>query len=164
MSPSWAALLPERNQRSAAFAFCPFLSVASAANASARATRLDEVMHGIVSIKLNRAEADQTRRFAQIVGRIRQTEVKVAAMGSLVPALTDIVTGIGFVAVLALGGREVMAGERSIGDFMSFFAALSLAFQPLRRLGGLAGGSSVLAGGAAVVGYLKSGNHKQLKQ
>ncbi|QIR86247.1 ABC transporter ATP-binding protein [Paracoccus sp. AK26] len=109
------------------------------ANASARATRLDEVMHGIVSIKLNRAEADQTRRFAQIVGRIRQTEVKVAAMGSLVPALTDIVTGIGFVAVLALGGREVMEGTRSIGDFMSFFTALALAFQPMRRLSGLAG-------------------------
>ena len=29
-------------------------------------------------------------------------------------------------------------GERSVGDFMSFFTALSLAFQPLRRLGGLA--------------------------
>ncbi|MGN7869433.1 ABC transporter ATP-binding protein [Paracoccus sp. 22332] len=109
------------------------------ANASARATRLDEVMHGIASIKLNRAEADQTRRFAEIVARIRQAEVKVAAMGSLVPALTDIVTGIGFVAVLALGGREVMEGQRSIGDFMSFFTALALAFQPMRRLGGLAG-------------------------
>lgn len=109
------------------------------ANASARATRLDEVMHGIASVKLNRAETDQTRRFAAIVARIRQAEVKVAAMSSVVPALTDIVTGVGFVAVLALGGREVMEGTRSIGDFMSFFTALALAFQPMRRLGGLAG-------------------------
>ncbi|WP_431356765.1 ABC transporter ATP-binding protein [Paracoccus marinaquae] len=108
-------------------------------NASARATRLDEVLHGIASIRLNRAEADQTRRFAEIVGRIRRAEVKVAAMSSVIPALTDIVTGIGFVAVLALGGKEVMQGERSVGDFMSFFTALALAFQPLRRLGGLAG-------------------------
>ncbi|SNR38479.1 ATP-binding cassette, subfamily B/ATP-binding cassette, subfamily B, MsbA [Paracoccus sediminis] len=109
------------------------------AHASARATRLDEVMHGIASIKLNRAEAHQIDRFAGIVGRIQRSQVKVAAMGSLVPALTDIVTGVGFVAVLALGGREVMEGERSIGDFMSFFTALALAFQPMRRLGGLAG-------------------------
>ncbi|GGF56080.1 ABC transporter permease [Paracoccus acridae] len=108
-------------------------------DASARATRLDEVMHGIVSIKLNRAEAHQTERFARITDRIQTSQVKVAAMGSLVPALTDIVTGIGFVAVLALGGREVMEGTRSIGDFMSFFTALALAFQPMRRLGGLAG-------------------------
>lgn len=109
------------------------------ANASARATRLDEVMHGVNSIRLNRAEADQTRRFAKIVARIRQSQVKVAAMSSLMPALTDIVTGIGFVAVLVLGGSQVMDGDRSVGDFMSFFTALALAFQPMRRLGGLAG-------------------------
>ena len=109
------------------------------ANASARATRLDEVLHGISSIRLNRAEADQARRFSEIVGRIRKSEVKVAATSSLIPALTDIVTGIGFVAVLALGGAQVMEGERSVGDFMSFFTALALAFQPMRRLGGLAG-------------------------
>ncbi|WP_374300101.1 ABC transporter ATP-binding protein [Paracoccus sp. (in: a-proteobacteria)] len=109
------------------------------ADASARATRLDEVMHGIASIKLNRAEAHQTERFARITARIQKTQVKVTAMSSLIPALTDIVTGIGFVAVLALGGREVMEGQRSIGDFMSFFTALALAFQPMRRLGGLAG-------------------------
>ncbi len=108
-------------------------------NASARATRLDEVLHGIASIRLNRAEADQTARYAAIVARIRQAEVKVAAIASVMPALTDIVTGIGFVAVLALGGKDVMAGERSVGDFMSFFTALALAFQPMRRLGGLAG-------------------------
>lgn len=108
-------------------------------NASERATRLDEVLHGIASIRLNRAEDSQTRRFEKIVARIRDAQVKVAAISSLVPALTDIVTGIGFVAVLALGGNEVMEGERSVGDFMSFFTALALAFQPLRRLGGLAG-------------------------
>ncbi|RJL06558.1 ABC transporter ATP-binding protein [Paracoccus aestuarii] len=108
-------------------------------NASLRATRLDEVLHGIASIRLNRAEADQTERFSRIVAQIRQAETKVAATSSVIPALTDIVTGIGFVAVLALGGREVMEGDRSVGDFMAFFTALALAFQPMRRLGSLAG-------------------------
>ncbi len=109
------------------------------AHASQRATRLDEVLHGISSIRLNRAEDAQMRRFDQIVGWIRDSQTKVAATSSLVPALTDIVTGLGFVAVLALGGREVMEGERSVGDFMAFFTALALAFQPLRRLGSTAG-------------------------
>ena len=109
------------------------------ANASARATRLDEILHGIASIRLNRAEVDQTRRFGVIVDRIKREQVKLAATSSVIPALTDIVTGIGFVAVLALGGKQVMEGERSVGDFMSFFTALALAFQPMRRLGGLAG-------------------------
>ncbi|WP_425467194.1 ABC transporter ATP-binding protein [Paracoccus gahaiensis] len=108
-------------------------------NASLRATRLDEVLHGIASIRLNRAEDDQVARYARIVGRIRDAETKVAATSSVIPALTDIVTGVGFVAVLALGGNQVMEGNRSVGDFMAFFTALALAFQPMRRLGGLAG-------------------------
>src|SRR5690606_34711657 len=108
-------------------------------NASLRATRLDEILHGIASIRLNRAETVQTGRFDEIINRIRRAEVKVATTSVLMPALTDIVTGIGFVAVLALGGSQVMEGTRSIGDFMSFFTALALAFQPMRRLGGTAG-------------------------
>ena len=44
------------------------------------------------------------------------------------------------VCVMAVGGAQVTSGQRTVGEFMSFFTALSLAFQPLRRLGGLAGG------------------------
>ncbi|WBU58216.1 ABC transporter ATP-binding protein [Paracoccus sediminicola] len=114
-------------------------------NASDRATRIDEVLHGIGTVRLNRIEDHQTARFAAIVERIRRAEVKIAATGAVVPAMIDIVTGLGFVGVLALGGAEVTRGERTVGDFMAFFTALSLAFQPLRRLGGLAGSWQVAA-------------------
>lgn len=108
-------------------------------SASQRATRLDEVLHGINAVKLNRMEEYQADRFALIVGRIRQGQIKMSAIGAMVPALVDIVTGLGFLGVLALGGAEVTRGERTVGDFMSFFTAMALAFQPLRRLGSLAG-------------------------
>lgn len=108
-------------------------------NASQRATRLDEVLHGINAVKLNRMEDYQASRFSQIVARIRQAEVKMSGIGATVPALVDVVTGLGFVGVLALGGAEVTRGERTVGDFMSFFTAMALAFQPLRRLGALTG-------------------------
>ncbi|MFD1797438.1 ABC transporter ATP-binding protein [Paracoccus aurantiacus] len=114
-------------------------------NASDRANRIDEVLHGIGTVRLNRIEDRQTARFSAIVDRIRRLEVKIAATGAVVPALIDVVTGIGFVGVLALGGSEVTSGERTVGDFMAFFAALSLAFQPLRRLGGLAGSWQIAA-------------------
>jgi len=107
--------------------------------ASQRATRLDEVLHGINAVKLNQMEDYQAGRFAQIVGRIRTGQIKMSAIGATVPALVDIVTGIGFMGVLWLGGAEVMSGERTVGDFMSFFTAMALAFQPMRRLGSLAG-------------------------
>ncbi len=108
-------------------------------HASDRATRIDEVMHGITAVRLNRLEGYQSARFARLVDRIRVATVKIETMNGFVPALIDVVTGLGFVGVLALGGAQVTRGERSVGEFMSFFTALSLAFQPMRRLGGLAG-------------------------
>ncbi|KGJ05865.1 ATP-binding cassette, subfamily B [Paracoccus halophilus] len=114
-------------------------------NASQRATRLDEVLHGINAVKLNRMEDYQTDRFARIVDSIRRGQIKMSAIGATVPALVDIVTGLGFLGVLALGGAEVTRGERTVGDFMSFFTAMALAFQPLRRLGSLAGTWQVAA-------------------
>lgn len=108
-------------------------------SASQRATRLDEVLHGINAVKLNRMEDYQAARFGAIVESIRYGQIKMSAIAAIIPALVDIVTGIGFVGVLWLGGVEVTEGSRTVGDFMSFFTAMALAFQPLRRLGGLAG-------------------------
>ena len=53
--------------------------------------------------------------------------------------IQGIVTGIGFFTVLWLGGREIAEGTRTTGEFMAFFTAMSLTFQPLRRLGDMAG-------------------------
>ncbi len=106
---------------------------------SQRTTRLDEIFHGIQAVKLNRMERYQAARFDAVTSRIARSEVRAAAAKATTPALIDVVTGIGFFAVLMLGGREVAAGERTIGEFMSFFTAMSLTFQPIRRLGDLAG-------------------------
>lgn len=104
-----------------------------------RATHLDEVFHGITTIKLNGMETYQADRFERIVRGIVRGEVRVAFGRAVLPGTIDIVTGLGFFMVLVLGGTQIIAGERSVGEFMSFFTAMALAFQPLRRLGAHAG-------------------------
>ncbi len=104
-----------------------------------RATRLDEIFHGIQAIKLNRMEAHQEARFGATLSRIVKAETKAATGRAILPSLVDLVTGLGFFAVLMLGGREVAEGSRTTGEFMSFFTAMVLTFQPIRRLGDLAG-------------------------
>ncbi|SEW25903.1 ATP-binding cassette, subfamily B, MsbA [Cognatiyoonia koreensis] len=102
-------------------------------------TRLDEVFHGINPIKLNALETYQSERYdALTYGRVR-AEVKAASGQAAVPALIDVMTGVGFLGVLIFGGGEIIAGEKTVGQFMSFFTAMSLAFEPLRRLGMLSG-------------------------
>lgn len=107
--------------------------------AGLRATRLDEIFHGIQAVKLNRMEDYQASRFQRIIDTIVRAEVKTALARAAMPALVDVITGIGFFAVLMLGGSEVAAGTRTTGEFMSFFTAMALTFQPIRRLSDLAG-------------------------
>ncbi|MFN3647869.1 MAG: ABC transporter ATP-binding protein [Gemmobacter sp.] len=110
-----------------------------------RATRLDEVFHGIATVKLNRMEAWQAARFGAIVEGLVKGQVRMAFGQSFIPGLIDLVTGLGFFLVLLLAGEQIISGQRSLGEFMSFFTAMSLAFQPLRRLGALAGTWQVAA-------------------
>ena len=103
------------------------------------ATRLDEVFHGINPIKLNALEGYQSDRYAGLQKQRVRAEVKAATGKAAVPALIDVMTGIGFLGVLLFGGSEIISGEKTVGEFMSFFTAMSLAFEPLRRLGALSG-------------------------
>ena len=103
------------------------------------ATRLDEVFHGINAIKLNALETYQSTRYDALGAARVRAEVRAVSGQAAVPALIDIMTGVGFLGVLVFGGAEIIAGEKTIGQFMSFFTAMSLAFEPLRRLGLMSG-------------------------
>lgn len=107
--------------------------------AAERAMRLDEIFHGIQAIKLNRMETYQEGRFRGVLETIVKAETKAASARAVLPSMVDLVTGMGFVAVLVLGGREIAEGTRTTGEFMAFFSAMVLTFQPIRRLGDLAG-------------------------
>ncbi len=107
--------------------------------ASMRSTRLDEVFHGINPIKLNRLEDYQLGRFTSIIDKIVSAEIKTAASRAMIPSLIDIITGLGFFGVMIVGGQDIIEGEKTVGQFMSFFSAMALAFQPMRRLGNIAG-------------------------
>ncbi len=107
--------------------------------ASKMSTRLDEVFHGIAPIKLNALEDYQTARYRTLIDQKVRTEVKTAFGQAAIPGLIDIMTGIGFLGVLAYGGAEIIAGQKTVGEFMAFFTAMALAFEPLRRLGNISG-------------------------
>ncbi len=106
---------------------------------AALATRLDEVFHGIVPIKLNGLERYQHRQYGDKTKSYIRFEVRSAFGSAAIPALVDVTAGLGLLAVLIYGGGEIVAGEKTVGEFMSFFAAMGLAFDPMRRLGQISG-------------------------
>ncbi len=101
--------------------------------------RLDEVFHGIVQIKLNSAEDYQAKQYREITREFMRTQMRALVGSAALPAMVDIMSGVGFMAVILYGGSEIIAGEKTVGQFMSFFTAMGFAFDPMRRLAGVSG-------------------------
>jgi len=114
-------------------------TTASREAAARLSTQLDEVFHGIQSIKLNRLENYENNRFGAEVRQFLRQALRAQRGLALNPAMMDIIAAAGFVAVLYYGGMQIVNEEKTVGEFMSFFTALALLFDPLRRLSNLAG-------------------------
>ena len=107
--------------------------------AASMSTRLDEVFHGINPIKLNNLEEYQANRYDALTERRVRTETEAAFGQALIPSFVDLMAGAGFVAVMIYGGSQIIEGDKTVGDFMAFFTAMAIAFDPLRKLGNLTG-------------------------
>lgn len=103
------------------------------------ATRLDEIFHGISSIKLINGEKREHSKFANRLNKFVTNSISSEAGVAAIPSLMDIIAGIGFVGVLTYGGYQIIEGTKTVGEFMSFFTAIALLFEPIRRLGTIGG-------------------------
>ena len=105
--------------------------------------RLDEIFHGITDIKLNRAEKSERSKFFDILQVTHKVRLRLEAGMAGIPAMIDIIAAIGFLAVMIFGAIDITSGSKTIGEFMSFFTAMALIFEPLRRLSNVSGNIQV---------------------
>ncbi len=105
--------------------------------------RLDEIFHGITDIKLNRAEKRERSKFFDILQLTHKVRLRLEAGMAGIPAMIDVIAAIGFLAVMVFGAIDITSGSKTIGEFMSFFTAMALIFEPLRRLSNVSGNIQV---------------------
>tara|TARA_B100000674_G_scaffold494803_1_gene520240 strand:+ start:423 stop:1922 length:1500 start_codon:yes stop_codon:yes gene_type:complete len=105
--------------------------------------RLDEIFHGITDIKLNRAEKSERNKFFDILKLTHKVRLRLEAGMAGIPAMIDIIAAVGFLAVMIFGAIDITSGSKTIGEFMSFFTAMALIFEPLRRLSNISGNIQV---------------------
>lgn len=120
-------------------AFIRRTAIAAREAAARLSTRLDEIFHGVETIKLNQLEPNETIRFRDEIRQFLRPSIKAQVGVAANPAMIDLIAAAGFVAVLYFGGQDIIDGEKSVGEFMTFFTALGLLFEPLRRLSSIAG-------------------------
>ncbi|MGE7154296.1 ABC transporter ATP-binding protein [Methylorubrum rhodesianum] len=103
----------------------------------ATASLITESLQGARVAKTYALEGYLKGRAAQALDEVRRLKMKAAnARGRLDP-LMEIGGGLAVAGVLVLVGQRVMAGDRTVGDFTGYVAALLLAAQPARALGTL---------------------------
>ncbi len=98
-------------------------------------TRVQENLAGVRVVRAYAQEEAERRAFATLndgyVEENRRLSQWTAAFYPLLQALV----GVGFVAVLAFGGREVLSGRISVGQFVTFNFFLSKMVWPMIAIG-----------------------------
>ena len=83
-------------------------------------TRLDEIFHGMNTLKLNTAERLEEDRFGDVIRRYLRQEMKARMGQAGIPAMTDFVAAMGFAGVLIYGGNQIIDGEVKSSDVVLF--------------------------------------------
>ena len=115
------------------------LSIQARDASAAVATRLDEVFHGVVTIQRARLEQRESARLGAALADFVRARVRTIAGHTGLGSAADLVAAGGIALVLVYAGAQISAGERTVGQFMTFFAAIGFLFDPLRRLAALSG-------------------------
>jgi subfamily B ATP-binding cassette protein MsbA len=113
----------------------------------------DEVLNANRIVKIFGGHEYEYDRLSGIDQKNRQQHVKLIYFKSFGTALTQVVFGIGVAFVIYVASGMSIDGLLSAGQFMSFFGAMMLLLQPLRRImnvnatlqRGLAAGQSLFA-------------------
>ena len=94
----------------------------------------DEVIRGNWVVKAFGGYKYERDRFAEADGRNFKQNLKLIRVRSLGVAVTQVVFGFGIALVIYMAGRQSIEGVLSPGQFISFFSAMMLMLQPVRRI------------------------------
>ncbi len=101
--------------------------------------RLDEVFHGVYTVQRHGLEERELSLFGSILDRFISAQVRARIGAAGIMVLVHVVAAVAFVMVLVSGAAQIMEGTRTVGEFMAFFTAFALMFEPVRKLSELAG-------------------------
>ncbi|GJD99113.1 ABC transporter ATP-binding protein [Methylobacterium isbiliense] len=113
------------------------VSTSTQEQVGATASLISESLAGARVAKTYGLEGYLKARTAAALDEVRRLKMKAAnARGRLDPLL-EIGGGLAVAGVLLLIGQRILSGEKTVGDFTGYVAALLLAAQPARALGNL---------------------------
>ncbi len=101
----------------------------------AMSTMVQENLAGVRIVRAYRQEDRQIERFERIATEYQDGNIALARVSGLFHPTLGVVSGLAMALVLLLGGRAVIAGTISIGDFVAFLLYLGMLAWPMIALG-----------------------------
>jgi subfamily B ATP-binding cassette protein MsbA len=94
----------------------------------------DEIIRGNSVVKAFGGYEYERDRLAEVDERNRKQNLKLIRVRSMGVAVTQVVFGVGIAMVIYMAGLQSIEGILSPGQFISFFSAMMLMLQPVRRI------------------------------
>jgi ABC-type multidrug transport system fused ATPase/permease subunit len=95
----------------------------------------EENVSGIRIVKAFAREEHQLHRFRRAVARVFDQSIYSTRLQATFSPLLGFLPQLGIALVLLVGGRQVIAGNLSLGDFTAFYTYVAMLAGPMRMLG-----------------------------
>ena len=96
---------------------------------------VQENLAGVRVVQAYAQEQNQVKGFTAISGAYRQNTMWLATLWGIFWPLMQVLAGIGATIVLWLGGRQVLQGTMTLGEFVAFNGYLGMLTWPLMAVG-----------------------------
>jgi ABC-type multidrug transport system fused ATPase/permease subunit len=96
---------------------------------------VEENVSGVRVVKAFAAEERQLERFRGSVGRVFDQSMYATRLRAFYNPFIGFLPNLGLAVILLLGGRQVVNGSLTLGDFTAFYAYLLMLLAPMRQLG-----------------------------
>ena len=96
---------------------------------------VEENVSGVRVVKAFAAEERQLDRFRHSAGRVFDQSMLATRLRAFYNPFIGFLPNLGLAVILLLGGRQVVHGTLSLGDFAAFYAYLLMLIAPMRQLG-----------------------------
>jgi ATP-binding cassette subfamily B protein len=100
---------------------------------------VEENVSGVRVVKAFAAEDRQLERFGRSVTRVFDQSMFTTRLRAFYNPFIGFLPNLGLAVILLVGGRQVIAGSLSLGDFTAFYAYLLMLIAPMRQLGTVLG-------------------------
>src|SRR3954466_15540654 len=96
---------------------------------------VEENISGVRVVKAFAAESRQLTRFRGAVGRVFDQAMYATRLQAFFNPFLAFLPNLGLAVILLVGGRQVVHGTLSLGDFTAFYTYLLMLIGPMRMLG-----------------------------